>query len=85
MGACRAVPTGAAVPTCAASKAGVGGPHLHAHQQARARSSTRTSMLGPGVQAQQVHADAGACKCMRDSSAVVLHVGQALLACGSGG
>ena len=28
------VPAGAAVPTCAASKTGVGGLHQHAHQQA---------------------------------------------------
>ena len=46
------VPTGVAVPTCVASEAGVGGPHLHAHQQARARSSTRSW----GQEAQQVHA-----------------------------
>ena len=31
----KTVPTGATVPTCEASEAGVGGPHLHAHQQAR--------------------------------------------------
>jgi hypothetical protein len=30
----EAVPTGIAVPTCAASEASVGGLHLHAHQQA---------------------------------------------------
>jgi hypothetical protein len=30
----EAVPTGIAVPMCTASEAGVGGPHLHAHQQA---------------------------------------------------
>jgi hypothetical protein len=66
-----------AFPTCVTSEADVGGPHLHAHQQARAHSSTRTSMLWR-VQALQVHAGVG-------GQAQQLHAGQALSACGSGG
>ena len=67
----QAVPTGVAVPTCAASEAGVGGPHLHAHQQAwgvqlhvyvhqHVGADVQTHQLraacGAGVQAQQSHA-----------------------------
>jgi hypothetical protein len=56
----EAVLTGAAVPTCAASEMGVGGPHLHARQPAwGAQLHVYVHQhAGVGVQAQQLHAGA---------------------------
>jgi hypothetical protein len=78
----EAVSTSATVSTCVASKVGVGAPHLHAHQQAWARSFTCTNMLGRACRYSRCMRHAGN---MRGSSAAILHAGQALSSCGSGG
>jgi hypothetical protein len=65
-----------AVPTCATSKAGVGGPHLHAHQQACGT---------------QLHADAAVCGGRRADATVACEAGgqapfhfwSALISCGN--